>query len=357
MRAVARVGHHWAMDKPAAGRVVDSLVEAQLLDPAHRDQALGVVARSLSGPTPAAGAAPATSATRGLPKLVEVVAYLGGALVLGAGALFLFEEWGNLNFATRVAMLSVVALVLGAAGVLLARAPGVREAAPDSDVRRRLAGSMLTGAGLAVAFLVGYLLEEALNPGFQDVSWPAIVGAGVGVLVAAVGYRLAPTAVGQVGMMGGILTALGSFVNGVDLIGSSGDAYGVAFFVAGALWLVATEAGLFRELTIARALGVGVALFGAQMPAVDGTHAWLGYVLTVVVAVVGIAVYLPRNAWPYLAGAVIAVTLVVPEAVSDWTEGSMGATGGVLVAGITLLVASFAGYRLRAEATEAGQPA
>ena len=57
-------------------------------------------------------------------------------------------------------------------------------------------------------------------------------------------------------------------------------------------------------------------------------------------------------AWPYLAGAVVAVTLVVPEAVSDWTDGSLGAVGGVLVAGVTLLVASFAGYRIRAEATD-----
>ena len=116
--------------------------------------------------------------------------------------------------------------------------------------------------------------------------------------------------------------------NGVDVAGSSGDAFGVAFFAVGVLWLVATEAGLFRETTIARVLGVGVALVGAQVPAVDGSHAWLGYALTVAVAAVGIAVYLPKAAWPYLAGAVVAVTLVVPEAVSDWTDGSLGATGG-----------------------------
>jgi len=64
------------------------------------------------------------------------------------------------------------------------------------------------------------------------------------------------------------------------------------------------------------------------------------------------AIYLPKLAWPYLAGAVLAVTLVVPEAVADWTGDSLGAIGAVLVTGITLLLASFAGYRLRAQAID-----
>ncbi len=347
MRGRHAVSHHRGMDNTAAARAVDSLVEAELLAPSARDRALEV----LTGPQPGPPA-------RGLPKLVEVVAYLGGALVLAAGALFLFQEWDNLGFGTRVVLLAVVAVVLGVAGVMTARARG--DVGPDqrSDVRRRLAGSMLTGAAVAVAFLAGYVLDEALNPTFDQVYWPAIGGAAVGTVIAAGGYRLASSAVGVVGLMAGILTALGTFVGGLNTSGSSGDAYGLAFFAAGALWLAATEARLFREVTIARALGVGVALFGAQMPVVDGTHAWLGYALTLAVAVVGIAVYLPKAAWPYLAGAVIAVTLVVPEAVADWTEGSLGATGGVLVAGITLLGASFAGYRLRAEtAAGTGLPA
>jgi len=65
--------------------------------------------------------------------------------------------------------------------------------------------------------------------------------------------------------------------------------------------------------------------------------------------VVAMAVYLARQAWPYLALGVLGVTIVVPEALSDWTGGSLGVVGGVLVTGVTLLLASFAGYRLRSE--------
>jgi hypothetical protein len=134
-------------------------------------------------------------------------------------------------------------------------------------------------------------------------------------------------------------------------VGSDGDVIGVSLLLVAVVWLALTETGVFHERTIARTFGVVLALLGAQVPALDGTHSWLGYLLTAAVALAGIVVYLRRAAWPYLAVAVLAVTLVVPEAVSDWTEGSLGAVGGVLVAGITLLGASLAGYRLRAETT------
>ena len=185
---------------------------------------------------------------------------------------------------------------------------------------------------------------------FPEVYWPAVAGAVVGVVVGAIGYRVAPTALGLVGTISGAITATMTLMDGVDQY--EGDAAGVALFLLGAVWLGLAEMGWFRESTIARSLGVSVALVGAQVPVMVGDHSWLGYLLTVVVAIVGIAFYLGKVAWPYLAAAVIAVTLVVPEAVSDWTDGSLGAVGGVLVAGITLLLASFAGYRIRAEATD-----
>ncbi len=116
----------------------------------------------------------------------------------------------------------------------------------------------------------------------------------------------------------------------------------------GVVWLVVTELGWFREADRPGARGRGGAR-GRQVPVIDGTHGWLGYLLTSAAVVVGVAIYLARQSWPYLALAVVGVTLVVPEAISDWTEGSLGVVGGVLVTGVTLLVASFAGYRLRAE--------
>ena len=131
---------------------------------------------------------------------------------------------------------------------------------------------------------------------------------------------------------------------------------GLALFLVGALWLGLAEIGTFREGLAARGAGVATALVGAQLPVVENTHAWLGYMLTLVVVVGGIALYLRATAWPYLAAVVVGVTLVVPEVVSDWTDGSLGAIGAVLVTGVTLLLASFAGYRLREGTTDEGLP-
>jgi hypothetical protein len=335
------------MTTAPAERVVDALIGAQLVDPSARAESLFVVAVALDG-----RAQPSDTGRRALPQLVEVVAYLGGALVLAAGALFLFEQWGELGFGARVAWLAVSTVVLLVAGFVAAQVPadgpGLRE--PANDVRRRLAGSLLTFAGLGAAILVGHVVDHVMTGDLSEVYWPGVIGAVVGVVVGAIGYRLAPTAVGLVGTIAGAITATMTLVDGVDRF--EGDAAGIALFLLGAVWLALTELHWFRESTVARSLGVTVALVGAQVPVMDGTHSWLGYLLTLVVVVAGIALYLKLVAWPYLAVAVIGVTLLVPEAVADWTGGSLGAVGGVLVAGITLLLASFAGYRLRAEATD-----
>ncbi|HEX6485476.1 MAG TPA: hypothetical protein VF012_02095, partial [Nocardioidaceae bacterium] len=59
---------------------------------------------------------------------------------------------------------------------------------------------------------------------------------------------------------------------------------------------------------------------------------------------------------PYLAVGVVGVTLAVPEALLDWTEGSLGTAGVLLVAGVTLLGASLLGLRLRKEVEEQSAP-
>lgn len=352
-----RVRHHQVMNSPTADRVVDALIAARLVDPDVRRDSIGVVADVLGSPGSSSDRSPQAVAeqdTHTLPQLVEVVAYLGGALVLAAGGLFLFEQWDGLGFGAQVVLLAVVGVVLAVAGGVASRVPASGAALRDEqhESRRRLAGTLLTGAALVVAFLVGRVVEEMMGTANPQVYWPAVAGAGAGVLVAAIGYRVVPTAVGLVALLGGVLTMAGNLVSGIDTVGSEGDAAGVVFFLVGVAWLVLTEMRLFREITIARTLGVAVALFGAQVPAIDGTHAWLGYALTVLVAAVGIGIYLRNVGWPYLAAAVLAVTLVVPEAVSDWTDGSLGPIGGVLVTGVALLLASFAGYRLRAEAID-----
>jgi hypothetical protein len=84
----------------------------------------------------------------------------------------------------------------------------------------------------------------------------------------------------------------------------------------------------------------------------DGSYANLAYALLFAVAVAGFAMYLRTAAWPYLVGGVLGITIVVPEAVIDWTGGALGPAGGVLLAGLALLGASLAGFRMHQEAAD-----
>jgi hypothetical protein len=74
---------------------------------------------------------------------------------------------------------------------------------------------------------------------------------------------------------------------------------------------------------------------------------YLGYALTALVAGICFAVYTRIREWVVLAGGVIGATLVVPEFLYDVTDGSLGASGVLLVAGVTLLAGSLAGLRIR----------
>lgn len=348
MPRVARLRHDRHMNG-TADRIVDDLVRADLLDPALRARAREVVQGGLQ-PAP-----DSASAARGLPKLVEVVAYLGGALVLAAATLFLATSWESLTFGSRMAVLAVATAVLLLAGFVAARVPtGARLLDPSYDVRRRLAGSLLSGAALTAALLTGHLVDRALEPTTTRLDWVTLSAGAVALVVAGGGYVRAATAVGVLALMGSllivVLTLTGDVADAVA-VGTEGDVTGVLVLMTGVLWLVVTDLGVLREQVVARVVGAGVALVGAQVPVIDG-HDWLGYLMTAGLVVVGVAMYLGRQAWPYLALSVIGVTLVVPEAVSDWTEGSLGVVGGVLVTGMTLLAASFAGYRLREEAVD-----
>ena len=83
--------------------------------------------------------------------------------------------------------------------------------------------------------------------------------------------------------------------------------------------------------------------------ALGGPDAWVAYVGTAALGAVAFWLYVVTRAWPYLATGVVAVTVAVPEALYDWVEGSLGAAGVLLATGVTLLLSSLAGLRLRHE--------
>jgi hypothetical protein len=113
--------------------------------------------------------------------------------------------------------------------------------------------------------------------------------------------------------------------------------------------VVSAWRGLVAERRFAIAIAVTYGLFGAQTVVVgdSGAENLLGYALTALVAGICFTVYARIREWVVLAGGVVGATLVVPEFMYDVTDGALGPSGVMLVAGVTLLAGSLAGLRIR----------
>lgn len=326
--------------------VVSALEGRGLVDPSRHDEAVAVVDHVLGGQ------AIETASLRR--RLAELAGYVGGALVVAAGALFLSGEWRHFSVALQVGLLAGIAVVLFGAGVATGVTGGGLVALRDGTqpVRQRLASVLFTAAAAAGAGAVVVWLIDVISRRGTETTQGTLIGVGGSltlVVLAAVGYMLAPTLLGQAAVAVGAAYAI-PFV--LDSIGDVQPIpLGMVFLALGLVWVVLAERGVWRERLAGRIIGAGFAVVGAQIP-VAADQAWVGYLLTILVAGAGLAMYLQRQAWPYLAVGVIGVTLAVPEALYDWTGGSLGTSGVLLVAGVTLLGASLAGLRLRKEVTE-----
>ncbi|MDX6300530.1 MAG: hypothetical protein QOF53_1744 [Nocardioidaceae bacterium] len=318
--------------------VVTALVERGLLAPDHRGEAVDVVDLVLASQS--LGASPLRR------RVAELAGYVGGAFVLSAAVIFLASQWMSLTSGQRVGLLAGIAVVLaGAAAALVTTAVGGAASlrSGHDPVRRRLAGALLTGAAGSAAAAVGVLVDATVNR--SDPSAAVVAFTSLAVL-SFLGYVVAPTVLGQVAVAIGITSAVPL------LFDEFGDvpalAVGLLILGLGVLWLLATEHGLWREVASARVIGCGLVLIGAHVPVFsDSDLRWTGYLGLALVAVAAFAVYVVRPAWPYLAAGVVAVTLVVPEALLDWADNALGPAGVMLATGITLLAASLVGFRLR----------
>jgi hypothetical protein len=281
----------------------------------------------------AVGGAPQEGLRR---RLAEIAGYVGGAFVVGATFLFLGQQWDALGRGGRSGVLTAMAIALFGAG-LGALLSGPR----GQEMRRRLASTLMTGA----AGVAGFGAHVALD-GPRDFTWSVMTGGLVALGVAIAGYVLARSAAGQLGVA---VAAAWVVFAGLEVAhAQSSRPFGVGLLVLGVAWNALLLAGWARERRAGLGIAVTFALVGAQVAifGTDGSH-YVGHALTALVAAGCFVAYTHVREWIVLAGGVVGATLVVPEFLYDTTHGSLGASGVMLVAGVTLLGGSVAGLRLR----------
>lgn len=308
---------------------VDELVAAGIIDPADRDRALTVMSGTDPGST-------------GRGRLAgEISAYVGGVLVFTAAALFVGTQWSQLTSGTRAGLVAgAAALLAAAAGAVVALAHGPRHIRSSrADARRRLAGALLVGAGTLAGWAAHIVVTQVLaheGPGIE------VFGFGVGLVVLLLGYLLSPTVVG-------LLAGAGAWV-GLGTFLATGREWSFSYSLFSGLLLVAAlalvalaESGHLHTRQTGRLTAGALAAGAAQ--AVYGVWDNLtpAYIALGLLAAVALAGYAAARAWPYLAVGVMTATAASTQAAFDLGEGSLGAAGALLVAGVVLLLTSLLG--------------
>ncbi|MFG1611240.1 hypothetical protein ACGFI3_00705 [Nonomuraea wenchangensis] len=284
-------------------------------------------------------------------RWAEVAGYVGGALLLVGAVSLAGTSWPVLSTAARVLILLSATVALLAAGLLLAGL-GVRLRAGErrrawrawregaeraGPVRRRTGG-----VALALASATGALAAAELS---AAVTGTRLLAAAVtGLVLAAAGYVTLPGGPCAVAAAG--FAALTAEAVAGELSGYDSMAVGLTLVGTGVAWTALVRAGVIRQRRLGLGLGAAVALFGAQHGLGTGADLAWSYVTTTAVAVACLVLYRWERAWVLLVAGVAGLTLAVPEAVWDWTDGAVGGSIALMIAGLVLVASSVLGLRL-----------
>ncbi len=310
-------------------RAVERLTERAVLSPEQADAVLTELDRAR---------APGVRAGAVVP---EILGYVGGVLILGGAWLLGRLYWYELGIPVRVGILTAITFALVLAGVLIGGGPAKLRSVREASVRR----FRITTVLLAVAAVTGSMAvnnafpAEMSGPRALDVFCAALAG----LLIGLGGYLVLPSIPGM--LVTGAFSAWLALVAPELWLDDSTVAEGFALLLVGTAWTVLAWAGLlrYRELGFA---GTAIATYGAQWLTLSEFPV-LGYAVGLLVALACFALYLLRGGALLLVVGVIGIALVVPEAVWDWTNGTIGAPLIVVIVGAVLLGAGGVAFRLR----------
>ena len=288
--------------------------------------------------------------------LSEVGGYIGAAFVFGAAIALVGTGWDNFSEAARIALLGVPAvLLLIAAFAVAVRLPGgwsfrppfsghpsvndhnsgaaVLDASASAPARRLIAALVLVGGGL-LAGVVAVITQDSGSDAWIPVVALLVWGAGY-LLFRGAALQVA-TAVALTWTVFGVVDA-----NWDDQSPLSG----LVLVLAGAGWALLARYRVIEEQVLAVAVAGVMAFIGGEEVVVSD-YEGLGYLLLGLLAVVGLIGYVRTQTLSTLGVGAVTLAVVVPQVVIDYTEGSLGAAGGLLVSGLSVVAVSVLAARL-----------
>jgi hypothetical protein len=325
-----------------ASEVVADLVSAEELDAEQGEAVLAALDAAGIGTSAQAVPGGRVGLASGVRShAAEVAGYLGAVFVGLSAVTFLAQSWDEVSPGTRALLLAGIAVLCAVVAVVVSRG-GARPADP---VRLRVASTLMSVAALTTGLAVGSALEQSSDGG----PWLLTLAPAAALVVAVLGYSLAPTALGHLAMAAAAVATV-QFAAAAIAADNPVPA-GVGLLVLGLLWLLLVRWGLLREQTLGLVVAGLLCLAGPQLVlaavVVPAATRVAAYVLTAAVGLACLAGYSVLQRWPLLVLGVGAMALLVPEVLGYWLGESIGVPGLLLASGVTLLVASLLGLRLR----------
>ncbi|MEQ4209921.1 DUF2157 domain-containing protein [Actinopolymorpha sp. B9G3] len=281
-------------------------------------------------------------------RVVEVLSYLGGALVIGALILIVGLAWSDLNRAGKLAicggatvLLLVAAMAVGGLVRTTMWPTGRGEpGSADSGNRQRdtLAATLGALGSGGAAFTVGVAIDV---DGFRALVLPGVAM----VIVAAASYVMwgrAPLVCAAFG--GGLLIAIAL----IDMRPQSWSALvltGIVLMVYGALWI-----GLGRilaERDVAGVLGGAIGLIGAELASIENDYAWVGLLLGLVGIAAMFAMFWTSRRWWYAVFGAAGALVIPPTALGVMFDNALLVGVVLLLIGVALIVGAVATLRRR----------
>lgn len=266
-------------------------------------------------------------------RLAEVGAYLGAALVLAAGIVVVAQQWADMSYGARVAVMAgtTFVLVLAAVGLVLFTQGRQWEDVPNGDTLRRLSGTLFSfGALGAFGTVMVAMLSNNSGASDDDFALASALGALAAAAVLVVARLRAGTPLGEIELVVATVTASMALVQ--LTIPDETIAIQWTLLSIGLAWaLLGTFTLLMRNQMLVTSLGLLLALFAS---ATIAGESWSHRLALTTLIVVSSAVYLVRPLWPYLAAATAAAVVLTVT----WVGEAVGAAMALLAAGLVFLV-------------------
>ncbi|MCC5949634.1 MAG: hypothetical protein JJT89_14380 [Nitriliruptoraceae bacterium] len=310
-----------------------AIVDHERADPTPVGQSMYGAGTAPRSADEAAGAATATAAASpgrgpargGGGRAAEAIGYLGAALAVGALALILDELWRELVPGARLALASLVTVILAGSAFGLRRASG---AAMD-----RLVSVLSTLAVAGTAWTASVLLRDVVDVATS----PALVLVGLAATAAAaVSYLPRPRLLPQVALL---LASLFTVLQGLDLpdLRPGSLWYGVVTAAVGGVWLVLGRGGWLTPRRTAELTGGALVLIGVQGASFSDART---VVLAIGIGVAGalVALAIRTDVLHMLAVGALGAFVLVPQLVFEVFGDRIGAPATLLLVGLLLVL-------------------